>query len=272
MIGFVGVGNLGSAMVRMLRQAGFEVLVWARHDESHAQFSGEGIGRASTLSELGSKTKVVCICVFNDDDVREVLFTRGLSEALQPGAVVVIHSTVKPTTCVEAASRLPPKVTLVDAPVTGGPHDALERRLTVMLGGDEETLEHLRPVFSSYASVVRTMGDIGSGQRMKILNNVMLMVNMRNALFAGELAESFGLSRDTAFEVLANGSGGSAALKTIKRIPLRRDALVQLMRKELISFRTLGDSAEARKLAQQAEEVILYLEAWRSSGSVSKSA
>jgi 3-hydroxyisobutyrate dehydrogenase len=264
-LGFVGVGDLGGAMALMIERAGFELAVWARRPESLEHFAGTSAQFVPTLAELGRQVDVVCICVFDDAGIRSVLFENGLSEGLRAGSTVVIHSTVSPSVCIEAASMLATLgIDVLDAPIGGGPHHAFARRVTVMVGGEAEVLERVRPVFDSYAASVHHLGGVGAGQRTKIVNNVLHLVNTLNSLRALDTLESFGIDREAARGVLVKSSGGSFGLdETVPRLGgIALPHFIQLMRKEVTLFGSIvaPDDAGAAALTATAEDAIRYLE------------
>jgi 3-hydroxyisobutyrate dehydrogenase-like beta-hydroxyacid dehydrogenase len=108
---------------------------------------------------------------------------------MTPGSVIAIHSTVHPDTCRELAKNAESHgVSVIDAPVSGGGGAAAEGRLLVMVGGDAEVVERCRPVFETYADPVVHLGDLGSGQTTKLLNNLLFTANLGTAAATLSLA------------------------------------------------------------------------------------
>ena len=105
------------------------------------------------------------MCLTADDDVMGAVIDEGLMASMRPGAILVVHSTVAPSTCqrlAEVADRY--AVEVLDAPVSGGRPEAYRRDLTLMVGGNREAFEACRPVFDSYASRSLHLGPLGSGR------------------------------------------------------------------------------------------------------------
>ena len=138
-VGFIGVGTMGGAMVSRIIDAGFPTVLWARRSEALAAFTGPNVETAATPAALAAAVDLVGICVWSDDDVREVVAgEHGVLAGARPGTVIAIHSTILPSTCRELADLAAARDVLVlDAPVTGGPNVALAGALTVAVGGDE---------------------------------------------------------------------------------------------------------------------------------------
>jgi 3-hydroxyisobutyrate dehydrogenase len=263
-VGFVGVGDLGGAMATMIARAGFDLTLCARRPESLSQFDGSGVHVASTIRELGDQIDVACLCVFDAADVTDVLFEQGLARSLRPGSTVLIHSTVAPSVCIDAAAALAERgIDTLDAPIGGGAHHALERRLTVMAGGSGSVLNRVRPIFDAYARQVHHLGGIGAGQRTKLVNNITHLINIHQGLRALSTLETVGVDRDKARAVLIASSGQSFAMtETIPRLlEIGLPHFIRMMRKEVTSFRTMihPDDRASASLAAAAEDAVHHL-------------
>jgi len=135
---------------------------------------------------------------------------------MQPGGVIAVHSTVHPNTCRDLAKRADSQgISIVDAPVSGGGPAASEGRLLVMVGGDADVVERCRPVFETYADPVVHLGDLGSGQTTKLLNNLLFTANLGTAAAVLSLADALGVSPDRLTEVVSRSSGNSFALNAL---------------------------------------------------------
>ncbi|WP_216892619.1 NAD(P)-dependent oxidoreductase [Nocardia alni] len=216
-VGFIGVGDMGGPIVGHIAANGFPTTVWARRPAQLDQFRETTLTSAASPAELAAGSEVIGLCVFGDADVREVITgPDGILEGARSGSVVVVHSTIAPDTCRElAAACAAAGLALVDAPVTGARASALAATLTVMIGGEVEHVERVRPVLSCYAQRIVHVGGLGAGQTMKTLNNVLGAATGRLACIAIEIAERLRLDPVQAMEVLRVGSAGSAALNSI---------------------------------------------------------
>jgi 3-hydroxyisobutyrate dehydrogenase-like beta-hydroxyacid dehydrogenase len=106
-------------------------------------------------------------------------------------------------------------VSVIDAPVSGGAPAVAERRLLVMVGGDADVVERCRPVFETYAEPVVHLGDLGSGQTTKLLNNLLFTANLGTAAATLSLGKALGVLPDRLAEVISRGSGNSFALNAL---------------------------------------------------------
>jgi 3-hydroxyisobutyrate dehydrogenase len=215
-VGFIGLGDMGGAMALRIVNDGLPVTVWGRRSEALAEFPPDM--RAATRRELAERSDIVSICVFDDDGVRDVLLgPDGVLAWLAPGAVVLIHSTVSNTVCAEvaaAAERV--AVAVLDAPVSGARPAAEAGTLTIMVGGPQDAFDRVLPLLRSYGRLVCRLGDLGSGQTMKVLNNVLNFANGRLASIAVETGMELGLEPDAVMDVLGASSGRSFSLESIR--------------------------------------------------------
>ncbi len=201
-------------MARRVVDAGIPTTLWARRSATLEPFRDTPAAVADTPAELASKSDIIEICVFDDSGVDEVLHgDAGVFAGANPGAVVIIHSTVRPDTvrrCAdEAAAR---GVELLDAPVSGGGGAAASGRLLVMVGGASETFDRCEAVLRTYGDPVIHLGPVGSGQLAKLVNNVLFAAHLRLANDAGALARSFGLDPVQLGRAVQAGSGASFSL------------------------------------------------------------
>jgi 3-hydroxyisobutyrate dehydrogenase len=214
-VGFVGLGSQGGPMARRIIEDGFDTTLWARRPESLEPFNGTDAAYAADRPALGAASDVLCLCVIGDSDVDEVL--RGDDGALTgmaPGGIVVIHSTVHPDTCRRLQIDFP-RLHFVDAPVSGGGHMAAGKALLVMAGGDDDVVDRCRPVFSTFANPVVHLGELGTGQTAKLLNNALFAAHLGLAASAYSLAGNLGVDKDALATVLSKGSGRSYAAEVI---------------------------------------------------------
>ena len=217
-VGFVGLGDQGAPMVRMMIREGFETFIWARRAATLEPFRNTDATVVDSLLELGERSQVLGVCVNNDDDVRQIVEGdgQGVLYGMRPGSVIAVHSTIMPETCHELERlAIQRGVQLIDAPVSGS-RDAPERKaLTVMVGGDATAFEMALPVFLSYGNPVRHLGPLGSGQRVKALNAVVNFANMRVANIGFAIADQLGMDPAAVREILLNSSGASIGMDRV---------------------------------------------------------
>jgi 3-hydroxyisobutyrate dehydrogenase len=210
-VGFIGIGTMGRPMATNVAKAGFDLTVFDLREEPLSALSAFGATVARSPQEVGERSDVIEIAVVDDLQVEAVLYgPQGLFEGARRGAVVAIHSTVAPETVQKAAEAGKSKsITVLDAPVSGGQKGAEDRELCYMVGGDQETLEICRPVFSTSGAHIFHMGDLGSGSIAKIVLQVVVCVNMLAAHEAEVLCEATGIDLRRFLQVLHVSSGES---------------------------------------------------------------
>lgn len=214
-IGFIGAGRMGSPMVGRLIETGHRVLVLGRDDEKRRAIAELGATPVSEPTDAVASAEVVVICAFTDDQVRAIA-TPQLLEAIPAGATLVIHTTGSPgTSAVIAASA--PHIGVLDAPVSGGPHDIVAGRLTVFAGGSAADLTRAYPVLSSYAEPVLHVGPLGAGQQVKLVNNTIFAAQIGLLAAAVRLAEQLGIDESALLTALTHGSGAGRVLENVVR-------------------------------------------------------
>ena len=214
-VGFVGLGSQGAPMAQRIVDAGHPTTLWARRPESLQPFADTPAVVASSPAELGAASDVLCVCVVDDAGVDEVLRgPEGALSTMADGGVVVVHSTVHPTTLTRLQEDFP-AVHVVDAPVSGGGHKAAEGALLVMAGGPADVVERCRPIFETYGDPVLHVGPLGAGQEVKLLNNTVFAAQLALAAEVFELAADRGLDQPAVAAILASGSGRSYAAEVV---------------------------------------------------------
>ncbi|MDT5093135.1 MAG: hypothetical protein QOH60_2498 [Mycobacterium sp.] len=245
-VGFIGLGSQGGPMARAIIDAGFETTLWARRPATLKPYADTEAKVAGTPAELGANSDLACVCVVGDSDVEEVLCGEtGVLAGMAAGGIIAIHSTVSPDTCRIVAEAAADKgISVIDAPVSGGAPAVAERRLLVMVGGDADVVERCRPVFETYGSHVH-LGDVGSGQLAKLLNNLLFTANLANAKTALDFGAALGVDPASLGEVLTRGSANSSALGSIAgsggSLDVMRDIAGALLQKDV---RLIVDIAE----------------------------
>ncbi|MEV6658229.1 NAD(P)-dependent oxidoreductase [Nocardia fluminea] len=216
-IGFIGLGSQGAPMAQRIVAAGYRTTLWARRPATLEPFADTAAEVAHTPRALAQASDLVCLCVGNDADIREVLTgADGVLGGLAPGSIVAVHSTIHPDTCRELAETAAAQgVTLIDAAVSGGAPAVAQGRLLVMAGGPAEAIDRCRPVFGTYADPVVHLGDIGAGQVTKLLNNLLFTANLATAASTLALGRDLGVDEARLGEVIAHGSANSFALGRI---------------------------------------------------------
>jgi 3-hydroxyisobutyrate dehydrogenase-like beta-hydroxyacid dehydrogenase len=215
-VGIVGTGEMGRPLVDRLLAAGHLVHAYARHSEARTELTDAGVIVVDDVAALGAGCDIVVVYVYSDDQVRSVALDDGLVHAMAPGSVLVIHATGSPATArtiAEVARRR--GVGVLDAAGSGGPADVAAGRLNLFVGGTTDDLATVRPVFDAYASAVTHFGPVGSGQMVKLVNNLLFGCHIELALEAVRLAASFGVDEVELARTLHTCSGQSYSLDLV---------------------------------------------------------
>lgn len=216
-VGFIGLGIMGRPMAGHLHAAGYPLFVHTRTRATATAVLDAGATWCDTPADVGRRVKLLITMVTDTPDVEAVLFgPTGASATLAPGATVIDMSTISPTATRAFANRLAERgVTLLDAPVTGGDVGAKNATLTIMVGGERDTFERVRPVLAKLGRNILHVGPSGSGQMLKACNQILCAANMIGVCEALTLACRSGLDPSQLIAALASGAGGSWALANL---------------------------------------------------------
>jgi 3-hydroxyisobutyrate dehydrogenase-like beta-hydroxyacid dehydrogenase len=249
-IGLIGAGRMGRPMAARLASAGHDVTVLARRPQAVGAAEADGLAWADTVAGAVRDADLVFTVVLTDEQVRSVcLDPGGAVTAMRPGAVIVQHTTCDPGTPELIARRAADRgIEVLDAALSGGPHDIAAGTLTLWVGGDEALLARLRPVLAAYASPIMPVGPLGNGQRVKLVNNALFVAQVGLAIDAVRLAGSLGIQEQAILAALPHGSGASRALGVVARggsVDAVADRLADLMLKDVTTVREVAQRAGA---------------------------
>lgn len=211
-LGYVGLGAMGGALARRLMLS-HKLRVHDLRQEAVTEFAGNGAIPAQDGASLARACDVVFLCLPRSSDVRDAIFgSGGLAEGLGPGAVIVDQTTGDPDqTRAMAAELTDAGVTLIDAPVSGGPRGADAGTIAIMVGGPVEAFEKVKPVLESISPNVVHCGAVGNANVVKLVNNTIAACNRIGMLEAVAMGRKYGLSLETMNEVINKSSGRSGA-------------------------------------------------------------
>ena len=268
-IAVLGLGNIGAGMARRLLGAGFPVTVYNRRREISAPFATAGAKVANTPAQAAREAELVISVVSDDEAARAVwLGANGAMTDINAGTVVVESSTVTPDWVEELAAAAAAKnCPVLDAPVTGSKMQANSGELLFLVGGSPEVLENVRPVLQAMSRDIVHLGRLGSGARMKLINNFVAGVQVAALAEAFALIDRVGLDAAQGLSVLTNGAPGSPLVKTIAtRISEKRyetQFATRLMEKDLRYAARMAQSAglvlaTAEPAARLFHEAVLH--------------
>ncbi len=205
---------MGAPMAANLARAGFALTVWNRTPGRDGAPLALGAHRADDPAALGAASDVVVLCLTDAPQVDEVLFARGLADALGAGALVVDCSTTSPLAAQRVAAALAERgVGFVDAPVTGGSEGAQKGTLTILCGGADDDLARVAPVLATLGTRVAHLGPVGAGQWAKAINQVILAGTYLAVAEGVTLAMKAGLDASAVVAAIGPGAAGSWVLE-----------------------------------------------------------
>ncbi len=209
MIGFVGLGAMGTHMARNLHRAGLLTGVWNRTTDKATAFSQElHCSSFATLSDLAAQVDTIIICVSADQDLRSVI--AGLAPGLRPQSLVIDCSTVSAVTARAIATDLAGKnIGFLDCPVSGGVEGAKNATLAIMVGGDAAQFSRALPLLVKMGRTVTHFGASGAGQAAKATNQIMCAGIIQVVAEAMAFARAEGLPLDKLIDTLGKGAGSS---------------------------------------------------------------
>lgn len=206
-VGWIGLGRIGSPMALRLRAAGCALTVWARRPEATRAAAEAGATVADRLDDLAG-CDAVFTCVGGPDDVRAL--HRQLMPQARPGTLFVDCSTADPATAQHAAALAAAHALLsAEAPVTGGVAGAARGTLTAFVGATAEARERARPLLAAFASRQVDAGGPGSGYRLKLLNQTLMVGSLLAVAESARYARAAGFDPAATKQALAGGTGAS---------------------------------------------------------------
>jgi 3-hydroxyisobutyrate dehydrogenase-like beta-hydroxyacid dehydrogenase len=213
-VGFVGLGNMGRAMVDHLMAGGHALRVYARRAEAMQPFVARGATACGSPAEAARGAAVVFTNVTATADVEQVLFgPGGVVEGAAPGAVVIDHGTISAAATRGFAARLAEQgIDMLDCPVSGGVKGAQAATLSMMVGGKPEVLERVRPLLQLLGKTITHCGGHGAGQVVKACNQIVQVVNIQGIAEAMLFSRANGVEPQTMLAAISAGFAGSKML------------------------------------------------------------
>lgn len=213
-VGWIGTGVMGLSMCGHVLDAGYAVTVHNRTRRRAEPLLEKGAAWADTPAEVAASSDVVCSIVGYPADVRSVILgPEGALGSASPGTVLVDLTTSEPSLAVEIHRRAAENgVAAIDAPVSGGDVGARNGTLSIMVGGDEDAVERVRPLLEVMGKTIVRQGGAGAGQHTKLVNQILIasgMIGVCEALLYGLKA---GLDLERVLESVAPGAAGSWSL------------------------------------------------------------
>ena len=211
-VAFLGLGVMGYPMAGHLKRAGHDVVVYNRTAAKAAQWVGEYGGASDATPEAAAKgADIVFACVGNDDDLRAVTVgERGAFDGMKEGAIFVDHTTASAEVARELSAEAKSRgLQFIDAPVSGGNLGAINGALTVMCGGDARAFATIQPVAMAFSKAVTLLGESGSGQLAKMVNQICIAGLVQGLAEAIAFGQKAGLDMKAVLGVIGKGAAQS---------------------------------------------------------------
>jgi 3-hydroxyisobutyrate dehydrogenase-like beta-hydroxyacid dehydrogenase len=215
-VGFIGLGIMGSRQAASLRRAGYELTVHNRTRERADAWAAEHGGDvAGTPREVGERAGVVITMVVDGPQVEALLLGEdGAAAAAAPGTLFIDMSTIGPADARRVGAALAERDhRFVDAPVTGSAPKAEDGTLTIMAGGSDEDMARAMPLLQAMGEIIVHVGEVGTGQQVKVLSNAVSAVNCATLAQALVVGRRAGVDLEALLKVMGAGSANSTMLQ-----------------------------------------------------------
>lgn len=261
-IGFIGPGIMGAPMIGNLVDEGYDVNAFGRSEKSRERIESAGATVADSPADAAEGASVVITMLPDSPDVANVVLSEhGLAASMTPEQTFIDMSTIRPDVAREIHSSLAERgVNALDAPVSGGEAAAQNGTLSIMVGGEPDTLEKVRPILDALGSTITYVGGPGSGQLTKAANQLIVAANIQALAEAIVLLEANEARLGPALDAISGGLAGSTVLER------KRDALldgsyapgfrIDLHDKDM---RIVGATAESSRVALPVTAIVSQL-------------
>jgi len=221
-IGFIGLGIMGRPMAKNLLKADYSLVVY---DKFAPVDDLVALGAKAGLSnkDVAAQSDIIITMLPNSPHVKEaVLGKDGVLEGAKPGSILVDMSSIAPAASQEICATIKDKgIVMLDAPVSGGEPKAIEGTLAIMVGGDLNAFETVKPILEKMGSSVVLVGDIGAGNVTKLANQIIVALNIAAVSEAFVLATKAGVQPEAVFNAIKGGLAGSTVMNA--KVPMIMD-------------------------------------------------
>ena len=217
-IGWIGTGVMGASMCKHLMDAGFKATVYTRSKSKAEHLVSSGATWADSPRSVAEQSDVVFAIVGFPKDVREVFMCpeNGALAGCEPGNILVDMTTSEPSLAIEMTEKAKASgVHMLDAPVSGGDKGAREGILSIMIGGDKEVVDALRPCWDAMGKTIVHQGPAGAGQHTKMVNQTLISTMMIGVCEALVYGHKSGLDLPTVLQSVGSGAAGSWSLTNL---------------------------------------------------------
>ena len=218
-IGFIGLGLMGSNMVECLQKNGFELNVMDLNKDAVEAVVARGNAKeASSAAELAAASDIVMLCLTTSEVVEKLVYAEdGILAGIKEGSVLIDFGTSIPASTRKIGADLASKgAGMVDAPLGRTPAHAKDGLLNIMAAGDKDTFEKVKAVLEVQGENVFYLGALGAGHTTKLINNFMGMTTVCTMSQAFAVADRAGVDRQQLFEIMSTGPSNSPFMQFCK--------------------------------------------------------
>jgi 3-hydroxyisobutyrate dehydrogenase-like beta-hydroxyacid dehydrogenase len=217
-IGFIGLGLMGSNMVENLQTKGFEPIVMDLNKDAVAAVVARGATEATSVKELAAASDIVMLCLTTSKVVEMLVYAEdGILAGIKEGAVLIDFGTSIPASTRKIGAALAEKgAGMIDAPLGRTPAHAKDGLLNIMASGDQATFDKVKPVLDMQGENVFYLGALGAGHTTKLINNFMGMTTVAAMSQAFAVADLAGVDRQQLFEIMSTGPSNSPFMQFCK--------------------------------------------------------
>jgi len=209
-IAFIGVGVMGTAMVKNLIKNGYETHIYSRTKSKCEEAISSGTIWHDDIPSCVKNADIVITIVGYPSDVRQVYLDNGIMDNAKEGSILIDMTTSSPQLAKELYEIGANKgLKMLDAPVSGGDSGARNATLTIMAGGDEDVFNKVHPVFSAMGKTIVYMGEAGAGQSTKLANQIAISGCVASVAEALHFAKTSGLDASKVLSTISTGAAGS---------------------------------------------------------------
>ncbi len=214
-VGFIGLGIMGKPMAKNLIKAGFPLVVFSRSKRPVEELVKEGAVSGDSPREVAERSEVLITMLPDSPEVKEVILGRdGIMHGSKRGSVVIDMSSINPLITQEIAKILKEGgVEMLDAPVSGGEIGAIQGTLAIMVGGEDEVFKDCMEIFKALGKNIVHVGGIGAGGYVKLVNQIIVALNIAALGEAFTLGVKAGLDPQVTYQAIRGGLAGSSVLE-----------------------------------------------------------
>ncbi len=252
-IAIFGLGVMGSPMSQNIAKKGYQILGYNRTPDRPLvrEAAKAGVKVVSSIAEAAENADIILTCVGDEKDVHSlILGDGGIAEYAKPQALIIDFSTIGPTAARQLATALmAQELRFLDAPVTGGDVGAINGTLTIMVGGEQTDFAEALPILQTLGKKIIHCGPIGSGQAVKLCNQILCGIHAIAAAEAIQFCEHLGIASELMIDVCNSGAAASWALANLAPKMAQADFTPGFMVKHILKdLRLVQEAAQSGDL------------------------